>query len=88
MRMFAKLLVLLGLVFVTACGGGSGGSGGEQTVTVQLDWTPNTNHTGIYVALAKGWYKAASGEHPSVHGREPGRRRGQRQGGHRRQLPA
>jgi len=25
--------------------------------TVVLDWTPNTNHTGIYVALAKGWYK-------------------------------
>lgn len=23
-----------------------------------LDWTPNTNHTGIYVALAKGWYRA------------------------------
>jgi ABC-type nitrate/sulfonate/bicarbonate transport system substrate-binding protein len=22
-----------------------------------LDWTPNTNHTGIYVALYKGWYK-------------------------------
>src|SRR5207248_223711 len=22
-----------------------------------LDWTPNTNHTGIYVALAKGWYR-------------------------------
>lgn len=21
-----------------------------------LDWTPNTNHTGIYVALSKGWY--------------------------------
>jgi ABC-type nitrate/sulfonate/bicarbonate transport system substrate-binding protein len=28
-------------------------------VTVQLDWTPNTNHTGVYVALAKGWYKEA-----------------------------
>lgn len=26
-------------------------------VTVALDWTPNTNHTGLYVALAKGWYK-------------------------------
>jgi len=25
--------------------------------TVILDWTPNTNHTGMYVALAKGWYK-------------------------------
>ncbi len=23
-----------------------------------LDWTPNTNHTGIYVAKAKGWYAA------------------------------
>lgn len=22
-----------------------------------FDWTPNTNHTGVYVALAKGWYK-------------------------------
>jgi ABC-type nitrate/sulfonate/bicarbonate transport system substrate-binding protein len=35
----------------------------KQTVTqpapftVVLDWTPNTNHTGMYVALAKGWYK-------------------------------
>ena len=23
-----------------------------------LDWTPNTNHTGIYVAKEKGWYAA------------------------------
>jgi ABC-type nitrate/sulfonate/bicarbonate transport system substrate-binding protein len=22
-----------------------------------FDWTPNTNHTGVYVALAKGWYQ-------------------------------
>ncbi|HVB22076.1 MAG TPA: ABC transporter substrate-binding protein [Ktedonobacteraceae bacterium] len=26
------------------------------TMTLALDWTPNTNHTGIYVALSKGWY--------------------------------
>jgi len=26
-------------------------------VTVMLDWTPNTNHTGLYVALDQGWYK-------------------------------
>lgn len=24
---------------------------------IALDWTPNTNHTGMYVALSKGWYK-------------------------------
>src|SRR6266699_2615288 len=27
------------------------------TMTLALDWTPNTNHTGIYVALDKGWYR-------------------------------
>jgi ABC-type nitrate/sulfonate/bicarbonate transport system substrate-binding protein len=26
------------------------------TVKLALDWTPNTNHTGIYVALYKKWY--------------------------------
>lgn len=26
-------------------------------VTVTLDWTPNTNHTGLYVALEEGLYK-------------------------------
>ena len=33
----------------------------ENTVdiTVCLDWTPNTNHTGMYVALANGYYDEA-----------------------------
>ncbi|MGH2511057.1 MAG: ABC transporter substrate-binding protein [Candidatus Limnocylindrales bacterium] len=26
------------------------------TVTLALDWTPNTNHTGFYVAQHSGWY--------------------------------
>lgn len=29
-----------------------------EKTTVILDWTPNTNHTGLYVALEKGYYKA------------------------------
>jgi ABC-type nitrate/sulfonate/bicarbonate transport system substrate-binding protein len=29
------------------------------TVRLALDWTPNTNHTGFYVAKANGWYGAA-----------------------------
>lgn len=28
-------------------------------IRLALDWTPNTNHTGFYVALAKGAYKEA-----------------------------
>ncbi|HWI54319.1 MAG TPA: ABC transporter substrate-binding protein [Desulfobacteria bacterium] len=28
-----------------------------QKVTVMLDWMPNTNHTGLYVAKDKGYYK-------------------------------
>ena len=30
-----------------------------KDVTVSLDWTPNTNHTGLYVALQQGYYKDA-----------------------------
>jgi len=28
-----------------------------EKVKVVLDWTPNTNHTGLYVALEEGYYK-------------------------------
>ena len=31
--------------------------GALQKVTLILDWTPNTNHTGFYVAKEKGYYK-------------------------------
>lgn len=33
--------------------------GGGERVRIALDWTPNTNHTGLYVALEKGWYRDA-----------------------------
>lgn len=41
-----------------ATGTGAGAAKKLQKVTVVLDWTPNTNHTGLYVAKAKGYYKA------------------------------
>ena len=31
------------------------------TVRLALDWTPNTNHTGFFVAEAKGWYARRRG---------------------------
>eukprot|EP00854_Cymbomonas_tetramitiformis_P002332 gene2332-3058_t len=30
-----------------------------EDVVMALDWTPNTNHTGLFVALAQGWYAEA-----------------------------
>lgn len=35
----------------------SSAKGPLDNTTVILDWTPNTNHTGLYVALEKGYYK-------------------------------
>lgn len=47
-------------VLVAACGGGATGSGsGLHDVRVMLDWTPNTNHAGMYLAKAKGYYRDA-----------------------------
>ena len=30
-----------------------------KDITLVLDWTPNTNHTGFYVALSEGYYEEA-----------------------------
>ena len=34
-------------------------SGEPKEITLVLDWTPNTNHTGFYVALEEGYYEDA-----------------------------
>ena len=33
--------------------------GGTTKLTFCLDWTPNTNHSGIYLAMARGYYEQA-----------------------------
>ena len=57
-KYIAIFLVLALLLSLSACGSSYAGKT-EETITVVLDWTPNTNHTGIYVALAKGYFKEA-----------------------------
>lgn len=46
---------------LTACGSSSKKSSGSSSnlkqITVCLDWTPNTNHTGLYTAIEKGYFK-------------------------------
>ncbi|EXX84620.1 ABC transporter substrate-binding protein [Paenibacillus darwinianus] len=37
--------------------GTEGGTGELTKVKVMLDWTPNTNHTGLYVARDKGFWR-------------------------------
>jgi len=45
------MILLLAIVLsLNSCGKDDG------TIRVLLDWTPNTNHTGLYVALEKGWF--------------------------------
>ncbi len=59
------LAIALSAVLACLCLAGCGGSEGEGTdsglkkVTFVLDWTPNTNHTGVYVAQAKGFFEEA-----------------------------
>jgi ABC-type nitrate/sulfonate/bicarbonate transport system substrate-binding protein len=60
-RRRARLLAAvaaLALVGATAAGCGSSASNpAAANVNVALDWVPNTNHTGIYVAKALGYYR-------------------------------
>lgn len=53
-RICAVLLAVLSLV-VAGCAGGDG----SRPIRIALDWTPNTNHTGLYVAQAQGYFAAA-----------------------------
>ncbi len=52
-----SLVALLPLLAACAPSGAASTNGKQTPVTLALDWTPNTNHTGIYAALAKGYYQ-------------------------------
>ncbi len=57
-----KKLVSVALIFVmmlviSGCGNKKDTAEGLTKVTFVLDWTPNTNHTGIYVAQELGYFE-------------------------------
>lgn len=58
-KVLAVLLCAVLLFSLAACGAKTEEPKELQKITLSLDWTPNTNHTGIYVALAKGYFKDA-----------------------------
>jgi len=45
------------LMAITICSVFTGCKSEIKEIRVLLDWVPNTNHTGLYVALEKGYYK-------------------------------
>lgn len=56
------LTVAVAVVLVSACGGSGGEQAGDdqvREVKVMLDWSPNTNHAGMYLAQAEGFYTDA-----------------------------
>ena len=60
----AAALVLAAAMTVGLCACGAGKEGDIKAndlveITFCLDWTPNTNHTGIYAAQELGYYKEA-----------------------------
>ena len=65
-KTFLVIVVITTLLFAGCTGqnntqpdnNGAANEGKELTkVIVSLDWTPNTNHTGLYVAKDKGYYE-------------------------------
>lgn len=63
---YAKRMAAAGLAVMVAAGAmtmtgcNTAKKDTEKTkITVCLDWTPNTNHTGLYVAQSQGYYEEA-----------------------------
>ena len=67
-RLLAGALALGMAASLAACGQKTQDKGQDTTqdggqelekITFVLDWTPNTNHTGVYVAIANGYFEEA-----------------------------
>lgn len=52
-KLYTVVLLLLLVLTFAACGKKEE----KQKITFVLDWTPNTNHTGLYVAQEKGYFE-------------------------------
>lgn len=55
------MVFIISMLILSGCTNNNEAPSGEEAelrdVTVTLDWTPNTNHTGLYVAKDKGFYE-------------------------------
>lgn len=65
-KLLAALMAVVLIISLAACSKANDNNDNKTTdntektkLTVCLDWTPNTNHTGMYVALKNGYYDEA-----------------------------
>ena len=62
-KVFLTIVAALLAVVLVACGQGTASKDNKEAelkkIDFILDWTPNTNHTGLYVAKEKGYFKEA-----------------------------
>lgn len=62
-RTALAVLAVVALLGAAACSDGGDDDAtteeGLEPVTVVLEWSPNTNHSGVYLAQAEGWYADA-----------------------------
>ena len=59
-RILACILIMIMTLSLAACGSSDKNTENDLTkITFVLDWTPNTNHTGLYVAQANGFFEEA-----------------------------
>lgn len=56
---FLLIFAAIMLILVMAAGVFAEGAGKLTPIIFSLDWTPNTNHTGVYAAKALGYYEEA-----------------------------
>ena len=62
-KLYMVVLALLLVLGLAACGNAEDKKQADEKnvekITFVLDWTPNTNHTGLYVAQEKGYFEEA-----------------------------
>lgn len=62
-KKFLPVLLAFAMLALASCGGAAtptptvAPTPEPEKATLSLDWVPNTNHTGFYVALDKGYYR-------------------------------